>query len=135
MCEMPYFFNLLNEHNKKHVIDNVSVVWPVKNLSKQTKFKKTVKCTNCGGAEGFNDVEVDFSEEIVLNNFLAGLADPEIQRELVNKENLTLEMAVQYTADQEWAKRSGREVKKEDTPGPELKSKNDNLEYKSTIFY
>ena len=55
----------------------------LKVLSRQCNLKKACTCR----------LEVDFSDEIVLNQLLAGLYDDEVRLELLKKDDLTLEQA------------------------------------------
>jgi len=52
------------------------------------------------------DVEIDYSENVILRQLLVGMHDEELQRDLLTKENLTLPAAEKAIADMEAAKRS-----------------------------
>ena len=52
------------------------------------------------------DVTYDFTGRIVLNPLLSGMYDPEIQKDLLVMDNVTLEEALKKIADSEAAKRS-----------------------------
>jgi len=60
-----------------------------------------VKCTKseCGEM-------IDYSTEIIKNNFIMGLADVELQQDIMVVDNLTLDTAVKMAVAKETAKRS-----------------------------
>ena len=49
---------------------------------------------------------IDYSTEIIKNNFIMGLADVELQQDIMVVDNLTLDTAVKMAVAKETAKRS-----------------------------
>lgn len=66
-------------------------------------FKKKKKCTKAGCNE---EIEVDFTDDIIRDDFIAGLADDEIRGELMKKDINTLDEALKLVTAHEMAKRS-----------------------------
>lgn len=60
-----------------------------------------VKCTKSECEE-----MIDYSTEIIKNNFIMGLADVELQQDIMVVDNLTLDTAVKMAVAKETAKRS-----------------------------
>ena len=71
-------------------------------VARQCDFKVTKPCSHNPPV----DVEIDYSENVILRQLLVGMHDEELQRDLLTKENLTLPVAEKAIADMEAAKRS-----------------------------
>lgn len=74
----------------------------LKNKVRQIGLKKSRHC----GCDPGTDVEIDYSEDIVLNKFIAGLLDDEIKEDLMKATDLTLATASNLVITHEMAKRS-----------------------------
>ena len=70
----------------------------------EMKIKTKVKCTEptCSKEVVY---EVDYSKEIIKNLFIIGLADVELQQDIMVEEDLTLDKAVSMASARETAKR------------------------------
>ena len=66
-------------------------------------FKKKKTCTKVGCNE---EIEIDFTDDIIRDDFIAGLADDEIRGELMKKDVNTLDDALKLVTAHEMAKRS-----------------------------
>ena len=72
----------------------------LRSAGRRIGFKKTKKCT-CT-----LDVEVDYTDDVVRDEFIAGLADDEIRSELMKVDVKTLDDALKLVMAHEMAKRS-----------------------------
>ena len=70
--------------------------------ARQVGFKKSAKCP----CEPPVDVQIDYTEEVVLAKFLAGLRDKEIKKDLMKKATLELIEAVEMVTIHKMAERS-----------------------------
>lgn len=84
----------------------------LKILARQSNLKTQCSCDPAR--------EVDFSDMIVMNQLVTGVYDPDIQKELLKKENLTLEQAIKIASDHEAAKRSLEAIKSKDESASSL---------------
>ena len=82
----------------------------LQSATRTVKFKKKGKCPvlNCTG-----EIEVDYTEEMVLDNFIRGLSDEEIKSKVfaMQEEDCTPEKVLRFVEAEELGRSSSRDIR------------------------